>query len=67
VTKAEELNLHGLPPTVAGMIEDLPPGQVCGRCESFDAEEGLCTQRGFKVAPRDPGCMLWAKIEYSDE
>ncbi len=66
VTKAEELNMHGLPPTVAAMIDDLPPGQVCGRCESFNSEEGLCTQRGFKVAPRDPGCILWAKLEYSE-
>ena len=65
VSKAEELNMHGLPTPVAAMIElEQLTGQVCGRCESFNAEEGLCAARGFQVAARDPGCAVWEPLRY---
>jgi hypothetical protein len=41
------------------MIEELPPGHVCGRCSAFDAEAGLCIDRQIVVAPRDPACVLF--------
>lgn len=63
VTKAENLNMPGLPTTVTALIEDLPPGQVCGRCASFNKEESMCNARELQVSARDQGCMLWEKIE----
>src|SRR5690606_18697620 len=59
VTKAEKMNLHGLPKGVAAMIEELPAGQVCGRCTAFDRETGQCTERLVAVNARDPGCPLF--------
>lgn len=59
VTKAEKMNLHGLPTGVAAMIEELPAGQVCGRCTAFDRETGQCTERLVGVNARDPGCPLF--------
>lgn len=49
--------MPGLPPAVVNMIEELPPGQVCGRCSAF--QEGRCTVRGLRVAAKDPGCDLF--------
>lgn len=59
-TKTEAMNLHGLPGKVAGMIEELPAGQVCGRCSAFDKETGMCGERMLRVSPGDPGCDLFA-------
>jgi hypothetical protein len=46
--------MPGLPTHVVGMMSSLPPGEVCGRCSSF--EDGTCTARAMLVAPADPGC-----------
>lgn len=59
VTKAEKMNLHGLPTGVAAMIQELPPGHVCGRCTAFDPETGQCGERLMSVSARDPGCVLF--------
>lgn len=57
--KAEAMNLHGLPTGVAAMIEELPAGQVCGRCSAFDPASGRCAERELLVRPQDQGCMLF--------
>jgi len=57
--KAEQMNMHGLPTAVAKMIEDMPAGDVCGRCSAFDAEAGMCEDRGLRVGPKDPKCVLF--------
>jgi hypothetical protein len=46
-----------VPSQIRAMMEPPPPG-TCGRCLSF--ADGQCTARGFRVAPRDPGCGLFA-------
>lgn len=63
VEKTESMNLHGLPKHVAAMVEELPPGQLCGRCSAFDPETSMCGEREILVAPRDPGCMFWLAKE----
>lgn len=57
-SKAESMNMHGLPTGVASMLEGLPDG-VCGRCASFDAEAGMCQDRQLQVGPRDVSCVLF--------
>jgi hypothetical protein len=59
VDKAEKLNMHGLPTNVAAMIQELPEGEVCGRCSAFNAETGMCEERSLVVKAVDPGCMLF--------
>lgn len=58
--KAEKLNLHGLPVGVAAMIEELPEGEICGRCSAYDSDTGRCTEREIVVNPRDPGCIMFS-------
>lgn len=55
--------MPGLPTGVIAALADLPPGQVCGRCASYDAVSGACRERGFTVVPRDPGCSMFMGIE----
>lgn len=57
-SKAEAMNMHGLPTAVAGMMEELPAG-VCGRCSAFDPETGMCEDRQLQVGPRDVACVLF--------
>ena len=57
--KSEKLNMHGLPTAVTAMIEELPQGQVCGRCASFDTDTSTCRDRDILVRPKDPGCVLF--------
>ena len=59
-SKAEAMNMHGLPTAVAGMMEALPDG-VCGRCSAFDSAAGMCTDRQLEVGPRDVSCVLFVK------
>lgn len=54
-----EKSLPGLPEQVLQMVEELPAGEVCGRCLSYDKEAGRCLERDFKVQARDPGCMMF--------
>ena len=57
-SKAEAMNMHGLPTAVAGMMEELPAG-VCGRCSAFDPETGMCEDRQLTVGPKDVACVLF--------
>lgn len=57
-SKAEAMNMHGLPTAVAGMMEELPAG-VCGRCSAFDPETGMCEDRQLQVGPKDVACVLF--------
>ena len=59
-SKAENMNMHGLPTAVAGMMEGLPEG-VCGRCTAFDPESGMCGDRQLVVQARDVSCVLFVK------
>lgn len=59
-SKAEAMNMHGLPTAVAGMMEALPDG-VCGRCSAFDSAAGMCTDRQLQVGPRDVSCVLFVR------
>lgn len=58
-TKAEQLDMPGLPTAVTAMIEELPAGHVCGRCSARDPETGMCGDRQMLVQARDPGCVLF--------
>lgn len=58
-----EQQMPGLPSAVAAMVDQLPPGQICGRCSGFDAKAGQCIERGFAVAARDPGCAIFASTD----
>lgn len=60
--QAAEMNLHGLPVAVVGMMASAPSGS-CGRCVSFEA--GLCLDRGISVTMNDPGCQLFIEREVS--
>jgi hypothetical protein len=61
-TKAECMNLHGLPQSVAAIMEPWPPGEVCGRCiECPFSPEGPpqhfhCRRGNYQVSAGDPGC-----------
>lgn len=55
--------MPGVPEGVIKMVEDLPPGEICGNCVSFNAESGLCEERNMIVRARDPGCALFIQEE----
>ena len=57
--KAEQMNMHGLPTAVTKMIEDVPAGEVCGRCSAFDPDTGMCEDRQLVVGPKDAKCVLF--------
>ena len=40
----------------------LPPGEVCGRCVSFNGETGRCDAREAIVKPADPGCFEFISV-----
>ena len=52
-------SMPGLPTGVIDALGDLPAGNVCGRCASFDAENESCKERGFLVKAKEPGCHLF--------
>ena len=63
VTKAERMNVPGLPKQIIALVQDLPPGEVCGKCHNypFDAgTQGMCGERGFVVEAKDPGCPMFS-------
>lgn len=49
-------------PTVP-VLGTLPAG-VCGRCSAY--EDGLCTERGFRVGERDVGCVGYVEADGSE-
>jgi hypothetical protein len=57
--RAEKMEMHGLPSHVAAMIQQLPPGDRCGKCVAFNKETGECEERMLQVRAEDPGCMLF--------
>ncbi|MDR3519024.1 MAG: phage terminase large subunit family protein [Azospirillaceae bacterium] len=54
--------MPGLPVQLAQLIDSLPAG-VCGRCSAFQG--GRCTERGFMVAVRAPGCAMFVASDNS--
>jgi hypothetical protein len=54
--------MPGLNPQVVKMVEDLVPGEVCGRCIGFDKSTGMCTERGLKVRATDQKCILFLPV-----
>lgn len=56
--KSESMGMHGLPASVASMMEELPSG-VCGRCSAFNPETGMCEERQLAVSARDVACVLF--------
>jgi hypothetical protein len=59
VERAEKMQMHGLPSHVAAMVQDLPAGEVCGKCVAFDPDTGQCSERMMAVRAPDPGCILF--------
>jgi len=51
--------MPGLPEPVLKMIEELPDGEVCGRCDAFNKETGFCEERRMNVRAKDPACDLF--------
>lgn len=63
--RAEEMEMHGLPTHVAGMMDPLPQGVVCGRCiicpmgDDGPPAEFRCEEQNAIVKARDPGCSMF--------
>jgi hypothetical protein len=60
---AVEASMPGLPEGVLQILNDLPAGEVCGRCTSFDKDRNFCRDRMFTVAAKDPGCGIFIPHE----
>lgn len=59
--------MPGLPEPVLQMVEELPEGEVCGRCMSFDEATRQCKERHVLVRPRDPGCFMFIDAGYGSD
>jgi hypothetical protein len=46
---------ESMPTKVAALFDDLPAGEICGRCSAFS--DGRCSEMGCLVKPSDPGCI----------
>lgn len=57
--EAVQKSMPGLPAQVVQMIQELPAGEVCGRCTAFNAQTGQCAERLLIVSAKDPGCILF--------
>lgn len=44
-----------MPTKVKALFDDLPAGEICGRCNAFS--DGRCSEMGCLVKPTDPGCI----------
>jgi hypothetical protein len=55
-----EKQMPGLPSQVLDWVEPLPAGEVCGRCSAYEAKGSWCSERGFIVRPKDPGCPIFS-------
>lgn len=51
--------MPGLPEPVLQMVDDLPEGEVCGRCLSYDPETRHCNERRMIVRAKDQGCFMF--------
>lgn len=58
-----EKSMPGLPKSVLAMIQEMPAGEICGRCSAFNRETGMCMDRNLSVQPQDPGCTLFVEVE----
>jgi len=58
--KSIEEKLPGISPAIVDMVQELPPGEICGNCKNYDAEGNQCNARAMIVRPRDPGCILFS-------
>ncbi|SAL02799.1 Phage terminase large subunit (GpA) [Caballeronia pedi] len=56
---AKQAEAIGLPQTVVRIFEELPAGERCGRCVSFDAESSMCGERDLATKASAPGCPLY--------
>lgn len=54
-----EKTMPGLPKQVIEMVQEIPQGEICGRCAAFNKETGQCKERLLIVSARDPGCALF--------
>lgn len=61
--KTIEASMPGIPDGVLQMLQDLPAGEVCGRCVSFDKDRSFCRDRMLTVAAKDPGCGIFIPHE----
>lgn len=52
---------------VDGLRQQSLSGDVCGRCTSYDPDDGMCLERWFKVKPTDIGCDMFVADEYAEE
>lgn len=66
---AIELEAPGLPAQVVGLMERMPSGRVCARCEFYPwgadgpAEHDVCKLHTFTTRAKDPGCQDFEIIE----
>jgi Phage terminase large subunit (GpA) len=66
---AIELEAPGLPAQVVGLMERLPSGRVCARCEFYPwgadgpAEHDVCKLHTFNTRAKNPGCQDFEIIE----
>jgi hypothetical protein len=64
-SRAETLDLPGLPSQVAAYLQPLPPGEVCGRCAACPIgphgppDRFFCAARQFETGANDPGCPMF--------
>jgi hypothetical protein len=56
--KVEKI-MPGLPKQVIELVQEVPQGEICGRCTAFNRDTGQCTERLLIVSARDPGCPLF--------
>lgn len=65
VEKSNVLNNPIIPePLKQLMRQELPEGDVCGRCSAFDHEAGTCSERGGIVTkPSSPGCIMFVAAD----
>lgn len=55
--KAAAMGMPGLPVAVVNMIQEIPPGEICGNCTAF--KDGQCMERHFGVGAKDAGCQIF--------
>lgn len=63
-TKMTKQGMASADEIAKGIIEiakanELPPGEVCGKCSAYNMETGMCDARDMMVKETDPGCILF--------
>ena len=61
---AKQAEAIGLPQKVVRIFEELPAGDRCGKCVSFDHESSLCTERELVTKAAAPACPLFIPTAY---